>query len=692
MATVSNTLRLTDKMTPVFKSIIKSMELTLKAMSDLDHSAANLDFSRHFGSAKRAIEDATQALDQLEQGVNDIPPGAGRAEQSFAKWNNPLVTAAAGIYAVQKGIDSMLRVTAIADTFTTTTSRLNMLNDGLQTTGQLQDRIFRSAQDTRSSYQATSDIVTQMGFAAGDAFGGSNRAMIRYSELLSKSLAISGAEGAQRESVLLQMSQAMARGTLQGQEFNAVMMNAPYIMQKLAEEMDVPIGQLKQLGSEGQITTDTLIAAMFNAQNEIDALFQEMPDTVGDMANKISNNALNAFRPLMDRLSAYINSEAGQAFVARVEGYTVKIVGAIISVIDTIENVGSTISANWGTIEPILTGLAVLIGGIAAAYLIYNAVQTVSQALTLASAVATSVKTGATLAETSATAAATAAQWGLNSALLASPTTWIIMGIIALIAVLVAVGMWINKLWKTNLDFKYGVLNIWDSILHFFKSVPLFFQWVGNGIADAFAWTKIAVLNDLQMLSNGAIDIINNLINLLNKIPGVAIDPIEKMTFAATAAAEEEAKKQARDQALADNQAALDAERAAQAAARDAQKATEQAELDANNLAEEFAQEQAYDDYSDLDPAMFGGAGGAVDEIGHVGSVGRIDDEVSISEEDIKMLKDIAAQDYQIAFTYLTPQLVNHMNIRETVDAGAILEFVEDSVAEALSSSLVVRK
>lgn len=676
MATVSNTLKLNDKMSSVFKSIIKSMELTLKTMGDLDRSAARSDFSKHFGSATRAIQDAAKEIEALEQDVEELSPAANRAASSFAGWQNPITTAAAAIYAVQKGISAITGVTSIADEFITTTSRLNMLNDGLQSTERLQDRIFRSAQQTRSSYQATADIVTQMGFAAGDAFGGNNRAMIRYSELLNKALAISGAEGAQRQSVLLQLSQAMARGTLQGQEFNAVMMNAPYIMQKLAEEMGVAQGELKQLGSDGKITTDVLLAAMFNAQNEIDALFQDMPDTVGDMMTKMGNNALNAFRPLMNRLSALINSEVGQGFVAKVEQATVRVVAGITWVIDKVEQAGAVVSSNWGIIGPILTGFAAIMGTIVAAVTLYNTVQGVAATVTAISTAASALKSGATLAEAAALKTATGAQVGLNAAMLANPVTWVIAAIVAIIAI-------VMRLWKTNIDFKYGVLGIWDSIMGFFKKVPLFFQWVGNGIADAFAASKVMALTILQGLANGAIDIINNLISLLNKIPGVAIDPIDRLTFAASAAAEAQAQKQARDQSLVDNANAVEAEIAAQRAQRAAEKAAEQAKLDAEGGPGKGAAEKA------LDYSEFGG-NGAIDSIDHVGSVGRINDEVTISDKDIKLLKDLAAQDYQIAFTYLTPQLVAHMNIRETADKNEILEFVEDSVAEALSSSLVV--
>jgi multidrug efflux pump subunit AcrA (membrane-fusion protein) len=214
---------------------------------------------------------------------------------------------------------------------------------------------------------------------------------------------------------------------------------------------------------------------------------------------------------------------------------------------------------------------------------------------------------------------------------------------------------------------------------------------VGNGIADAFAGAKINVLTIMQNMANGVIGIINELLTMLNQIPGVAIDPFEQLTFAASTAAEEAAKKQARDAALEESKAVLAAEKAAQQAKRQADRAADQAALDAQ--AAEDAQKQASLDQSGtegFDYSQFGGDG-SLGDIDKVGSVGRIEDDVTISEEDIKMLKDIASMDYQLHYTQLTPMArFGDTYISQEADADAILEKIEGFVEESLQSSLVV--
>jgi len=306
-----------------------------------------------------------------------------------------------------------------------------------------------------------------------------------------------------------------------------------------------------------------------------------------------------------------------------------------------------------------------------------------------------------------------AVQQILNVALTANPIGLLIMAIGVLIAIIAAVIVWILKMWKTNMDFKYGVIKIWNDILGFFDQIPIFFQWVGNGIADAFGWAKVQVLEILQDMANGAIKIINDLIEALNKIPGVAIDPIQELTFAGIAAAEEEAKKQARAISL---QASKDSA-AAKAAERDAKMAADRAKDEAalakkradnrklknkllkiknlekylNNTPEEFdwnkyAKEFDSNKYAKAmnNPTITGG------NLDSIGSVGKIKDDISITDEDIKLLKDVAATEFVNKYTTLRPEMtVTFGDVRETADVNKILEVIEDMVEEAYASSLV---
>lgn len=311
----------------------------------------------------------------------------------------------------------------------------------------------------------------------------------------------------------------------------------------------------------------------------------------------------------------------------------------------------SFIADNWSVVRPILIGISVALGALAIGLGI-----------------------------------AAVAQWALNSAMLANPMTWIIVAIVALIAIIVTLVLWIMDLWKTNMDFKYGIIKIWNSILNFFDQVPIFFQWVGNGIADAFGWAKVKVLEILQGMANGAIDIINGLIELINKIPGVAIDPIQKLTFATTAAAEEEAAKQARADSL---QAARDSA-AAKAAERDAKMAANRAADEANIAAKKAAAEAeksqgtkvpAYEDIAKNGVEVKGGK---------LDSVGAIKEDISINEEDLKLLKDVAIAGFTQSYTTMRPEMTVYISdVKETADVNKIMTAIEDMIEEAYASSLV---
>jgi tape measure domain-containing protein len=307
------------------------------------------------------------------------------------------------------------------------------------------------------------------------------------------------------------------------------------------------------------------------------------------------------------------------------------------------------IADNWSIVKPILIGISVALGALAVGLGI-----------------------------------AAVAQWALNSAMLANPMTWIIVLVVAVIAAIVSLTLWILDLWKSNMDFKYGVIKIWNSILNFFDQVPIFFQWVGNGIADAFGWAKVKVLEILQGMANDAIKIINNLIGVLNKIPGVAIDPIQELTFATTAAAEEEAVKQARADSL---QAARDSA-AAKAAERDAKMAADRAADEANIAAKKAAAEAeksqgikvpAYEDIAKNGVKVKGG------------KLDSIKDDISIADDDLKLLKDVATAGFTQQYTKLQPNLKIEFSgdIRETADVNKIMTAIEDMVEEAYASSLV---
>ena len=794
MATVRNTIRLQDKMTPVLRTIIKAMNSTMTAMAGVDH-VGNTAFKR----MQRDIQNAEAALEQFNSEASEIPTQANRGAAAFTKMKNPLVTAAALIYTIKNALAGISSVTNIVDEFTLTTARLKLMNDGLQTTQELQDAIFASAKRSRAEYEATASSVAKMGILAGDAFN-NTKEIVAFSELMNKSFKIGGASIQEQTSGMYQLTQAMAAGKLQGDEFRSIMENAPLLAQAIADFTGKSKGELKQMSADGEITADIIKGAMFAAANDINSKFEQLPMTFGDAMVNIKNEGLQAFQPVIEKLNQLANSEGFQQFTQDIVEGLQKAADWALKFIDDMSKVVSWVQQNWPLVKSIIVGA---LGGIAVAYagarvaallyafaqgavnmelLIMNARLALVAALIAGAvilwnqwgvagkilAIVLGVLAGVILA-------ATVAQWAFNAALWANPIVWIIALIVALIAIIVVLVLWIIDLWKTNMDFKYGVIAIWNSILkffdmvgaffvdvwygiqnglgylvigfayakfgilkawnavlNFFDGVPIFFMKVGNSIANIFGNLKVDVLTIMQDMINGAIDIINNLISAVNKIPGVSIDPISQVTFATTAAAEEEAARQQReaniaqaeqnaaskaaerdkglqdelDSVIAEQEAAR-AERAAQSAAswaeveskaaeRAAQAQTDRAADEANLAAQKAkaeadkqkAAEQTNPATAEPDWAALAESAGNPTLNG--GTLDKIKGDVAITDEDIKLLKDVAATEFVNRYTTLRPEMtVTFGDVKETADVGQIMTVIEDMVEEAYAASLV---
>jgi tape measure domain-containing protein len=794
MATVRNTIRLQDQMTPVLRTIIKAMNSTMTAMAGVDH-VGNTSFNR----MRRDIQNAEAALEQFNSEASEIPTQANRSAAAFSGFKNPLVTAAALIYTIKNALAGIGNVTNIVDTFTLTTARLNLMNDELQTTAELQDAIFASAKRSRAEYDSTAASVAKMGLLAGDAFKNTQE-IVSFSELMNKSFKIGGASIQEQTSGMYQLTQAMASGKLQGDEFRSIMENAPMLAQAIATYTGKTKGELKQMSADGVITADIIKGAMFAAAADINSKFKTIPMTFGDAMTNIKNEGLQAFQPVIEKLNQLANSPGFQQFTQNIVDGLRRAADWALKFIDDMSKVVSWVQQNWPLVQSVIVGA---LGGIAAAYagariaallyafaqgavnmqlLILNARLLAVGALVAAAvilwnnwgvagkilAIILGVLAGVILV-------ATIAQYAFNTALWACPLVWIIALIIAVIAIIIVLVLWIMDLWKTNMDFKYGVIAIWNSILkffdmvgaffvdvwygiqnglgylvigfayakfgilkawnavlNFFDKVPIFFMKIGNGIANIFGNIKVEVLGIMESMINGAIDIINKLISAVNLIPGVSIDPIKQVTFAASAKAEEEASRQQRDanvsaaeqtaaskaaerdkglqedldSTIAEQEAAR-AERAAKSAAnwanveskaaeRAAQAQTDRASDEANLAAQKAKAEadkqksQEQQNPATSEPDWQALAASAGNPTLNGGTLDKIKGDVAITDEDIKLLKDVAATEFINKYTTLRPEMtVTFGDVKETADVSQIMSVIEDMVEEAYASSLV---
>lgn len=223
--------------------------------------------------------------------------------------------------------DVAVAATQTADELTSIRSRINLINDGSQTTAEIMEKIYSAATRSRGSYIDMADSVAKLNMLAKDAFS-SNDEAIAFVEQLNKQFKISGASVQEASAAMYQLTQAMAAGKLQGDEFHSIMENAPLLAQSIANEMGLTVGQLKEMSSQGLITSDIIKEALFNSAEETNAKFAEIPMTFAEVGQSIQNELIQAFQPVLEQISSIPQSGEFQALS---EGVVVAIRGMAVA-------------------------------------------------------------------------------------------------------------------------------------------------------------------------------------------------------------------------------------------------------------------------------------------------------------------------------------------------------------------------
>lgn len=223
-----------------------------------------------------------------------------------------------------------------SDAYSGIQARLKLINDGQQTVDEFNKKIFDSADRARGNYQDMADIIGKLGITAGDAFK-SNDEILQFSELMSKSFKVGGASAQEQSAAMYQLTQAMASGKLQGDEFSSISENAPMLAKAIADEMGVSMGQLKEMSSEGKITSDVIKSALFNSSDAINAQFAEMPLTFAEATTKIKNTITQKLAPAFEKLSGWLNSDEGKAAFDKVGDAVARVAEKVPALIDGVK-------------------------------------------------------------------------------------------------------------------------------------------------------------------------------------------------------------------------------------------------------------------------------------------------------------------------------------------------------------------
>lgn len=651
MAGISTTINIADRMSGPIFSIIGAMDMMIDTMANVDIAASQGFDSESIDSTRRAIDlintemhetyDAIHQNAQAQQEFNHTVQKGSVAVDSMADKITGMVSAYIGIQSLGKLIN-------LSDEYTQTAARLNMINDGLQDTVELQDKIFASAQNSRASYMDTADVVAKLALRAGDVWS-SNEETIAFAETLNKAFVIAGASQEEMNSASLQLTQALGSGVLRGEELNAVFEAAPNIIQTIADYLDVDIGAIREMASEGKITASVVKSAMLSAAEDIDNQFTNMPMTWQQVWVGAMNELLYASQPILETIN--------------------------------------WMAQNWSVLEPIILGVAGAIGIYAVALGVYKGINA-------ATAISEAVRAAALMLQTGKTFKATAAQTSFNAALLACPITWIVVAIIAIIAAIYAIIAAINKVTGSTYSatgfimgclFRAGadIANLFIGIVNFiigcgvelYNLIAVFANFFANVFNDPVG----AIVN----LFAGLFDFILGVVQAAAK----AIDTVLGTDMSGAVAGFRDMFNDKVSDMIGEQTVImekLDAEDY-QFQGIDTDKAFESGYNFGEGVEDKIGGffGRGMDGFG-IDYGQFNDIPGGVEDIAK-----NTKDTVDISDEELKYLHDLAERDVINRFTTakIQVEMVNHNNVSSNMDLDGIVDYLVTEVDTAMEQA-----
>lgn len=676
------------------------------AMQNMDVSGANaayLQLSQTVGNTERYIRDNTDEQGRFNQ---EIQEGVSGAEGLMG-----MIKRMVGAYV---GIQSVGKILNMSDELTQTTSRLDLMNNSFNEingtaneTSELVNMVYAAAQDARGSLDSMASVVARFGNNARDAFGNSEE-VVAFADLVQKQMAIAGASTQEAANAELQLSQALGSGVLRGDELNSIFEQAPNLIQNIADYLDVPIGQIREMAADGELSADVVKAAIFAAADDINGKFDEMPMTWGQIWQSMQNTAVMAFQSVLQRLNGMANSDAFQGFVDGAIEAMATTANMVLNIFDLVGSVAGFVADNWSMISPIVYGIA-------AALAVYGTYLTITKGMEIACTVTKTVMTIATYAHAAATRTAvnattaeTAAQLGLNTAFLSCPVVWITLLVIALIAVFYAAVAAVNHFAGTSVSATGLICGAFATALAFIGNLFI-------GAANTIIGTGVTLWNLIANFVNAFALVFNNpvagiealFLSLFNFIVEV-IESAARMLDAvfgsslADAVAGFQNKVQAKvDAVITEN------------GGSEILKTVEMSDYQFNRFNYGDAWNSGYnfgqgiddkisnfslsdifgktdipnpDDYISgfSDAIANSGAGGNLDSIADDTSA--IKDSVDITDEDLKYLRDIAEQEAINRFTTAEIKLdmTNNNNVSSNADLDGIVDGMTTKVLEAL--------
>lgn len=558
-----------------------------QAVARMDVTAANAGYQRLnniIDSTERNIRDNLYAQEQFNQSVKN----SGNAASGLEARLKGIAMSAAAAFSVHK-------IIALSDSVTQTVARLNLMNDGLQSTEELNQKIFASAQRARAPYMDTAGAIAKMGLNAGNAFK-SNDELIAFMEQVNKQFVIGGASAQEQSNAMIQLSQAMAAGALRGEELNSILDAAPGIARTIEQNMGWAEGSIKKYAEKGAVSAQVVKASLLNMAEETNEKFNSMPMTFGQVLTTMQTTLLQTFWPVIQAI--------GQG--------------------------ASFINEHWSTISPVIYGVAAAIIFGALAWGIYTA----------------------------ATWLSVAANRALIMTMLSNPLLWIAIAIGIVVAMIYKWAQSVGGLRVAWLICVNGVLTAWDRLKLGFSYAGMMIMNGTDNMAYGFESFKVNVLNTLgnlkvkgltilQNFVNGAIDYINKLINAANSIAGTSFEVIEHVEFGTAAAINEQASQKQRAADLAARKSRNDVAKRA----REQDYGRQERAADEARLKREAAIVAARTDAASQAAENDNTAMIAANTGNTAGNTAKMADSMDVLDEDLKYMRDAAEQEAINRFT-----------------------------------------
>ena len=735
MATLEQSLVLKDKFTSTLNRVGNSIDRTINQFERFNQSTTRvreLDASlRRLGmTASRSIQVPKVTVPKAPStlptaGTTGLNAGLATSQMMLSR-----LTSMSRLLNFQIAIQALRAIGAMmgglvskADTFIQIMARLNTVADGTKAGQELQDSLMAAANRSRSGFSEMADSVAKLRSQAGEAFKNNDEA-IAFAEQLNKLYKLGGASLEQQKAGTLQITQALASGVLRGDEFNSMMENAAHVAQKLAQHLGVGVGQLREMAKNGQLTGDALKNALLGSAVATNEEFARLPMTFSDMITQIKNVGMYAFQPLIQSWQQFISSVEGQTFMQGLQMSMFALADVALWFFNLCRDGFSWMINNMDVVMSVLSALAIAVAIMGAVWLATHiAMMVASWELLLPYLIIIGVIIGLIVlvqmfgVSTLDVIAGIVAGFVFLGTIIYDVIAFAInlfamlfQFIVSIIAMLhnhfvifaeFFLNMWRHPIYSAKRLFVNLVKNVINGLANIVDSTGA----VGNAIGQAF----IAG-------ANMAIRAINAVISALNKIPGFSLSTMSEIgsgggvsvgnsirsfadSFSAGGEPDDyqtlekmnpqpvgEILGYANPLSLASS--AFDGTKSLGASAIDKFKDFTNTMGHYDDLARQFDQQNA------LAPGSGAGGGGIGDKLGkgkNIGNVGKVEDEIKLKDEDIKMMRDIAERQYVVDYQVLTPQVSVHYESNNSAteqDINDLVGKVEEKIFNLVNSDL----